>query len=226
MKKYFELRFLNRDDIGSLYSLDTSGGSTKINEVKEAIRKDLLSSDSEILMEVDPKSGTGKKRLGDIVFWQKGSPNAHVLIISRRFADFLKSLNTPKYKLYKVKIVNLDEGEYFIFHLLGDSFDMIDYHEQIFFKKNVMNDTNEGYIGKGTFSSKEKFMSERAMLIESKSQTLSFDTVIYAKEYDLLWGFSTLILVNETLKEKIKQQSFLLDFKEFNKYIIDYTPQS
>ncbi|SKC84357.1 hypothetical protein [Ohtaekwangia koreensis] len=223
MTKYYELRRRNKDEIGSLYSLNTSGDISQLNEIKKSIENESLPKESEILMEIDAKTGTGKKRLGDLVYWQKGRPNAHVLIVSNRLMEFIKMLNLPAFRVYKIRTQHLDVGEYFIFHLLGDTFDLIDYSEQIFFKKNVMNDVNEGYFEKGAFLNKNDFIQRRSLLVSEKSQTLSFDTIVYRREFDLLWGFSTLILVNELTRKKMEDQSFVLDFIEFNTYKIMYS---
>ncbi len=219
--KYYEMKYRNRDHIGTLYSLDTAGDNTQIDEIKKGIKTESLPEGTEILLEMDPRTGTGKKRLGDLVFWQKGTPLTNVLIVSSRFLDFLITLNLPNYKIYKVNISNLNVNErYFVFHLLGDVFDDINFQEQIFYKKNIMNDTNEGYLEKGFVVNREDFNLKRSDLIKSQSQTLFFDTIVYKKEYDLLWGTS--VMANEDTKRKIEEQSFILDFDEFNEYEITF----
>jgi len=223
MRKYFELRRRNRDDNGSLYSLNLSGSPSEIEKIKKSIVDGILSMNSEILMEIDTKSGTGKKRLGDLVYWQKGSPHAHAIIVSSRFLEFLQTIKTPAFKIYKVNISNYHDGEYYIFHLVGDIFDQIDYSQQVFYKQNIINDSNEGYLEKGFASSKETFLQKRTELIKDQSQTLFFDNVVYKNEYDLLWGFPIKLIVNESIKKRIEELAFVLDFIEFNSYKIAYS---
>jgi hypothetical protein len=172
-------------------------------------------------MEVDRKTGSGKIRLGDVVHWQKGKPNAHVLIGSKRFVNFLKAINTPTFKIYKIKISNYD-AEYFIFHLPDDIYDNIFYPEQIFYKRNVMTDVNEGYIEKGSILNKSDFLEKRSSLIKDKSQTFFLDTIVYVKEFELLWGHPFKLLVTNSIKEIISEQQFVLDFNEFSTYEIKF----
>ncbi len=221
--KYYEMRRRNRDVIGSLYSLDTAGDNAKIDEVKKNLKGEDFPTKTEISMEIDSRTGTERKRLGDLVYWQKGSPLAHALIVSNRLLNFLTTLNIPVYKIYKVNILNVTiKEEYFIIHLLGDMYDSINYSEQIFYKQNMRTEANEGYLEKGFALNKEDFIQKRSDMIESQSQTLFFDTIVYKKEYDLLWAIGKLFIVNEDTKRKIEEQSFVLDFIEFNKYEITF----
>ncbi len=223
MMKYYEIKYRNRDHIGTLYSLDTAGDNTIVDIVEKDIENESLPVGTEISMEIDPRTGTGKKRLGDLVFWQKGTPLAHVLIVSYRLLNFLTTLNIPVYKAYKVNILNVTiKEEYFIIHLLGDIYDAINYSEQIFYKQNMRTEANEGYLEKGFALNKEDFIQKRSDIIESQSQTLFFDTIVYKKEYDLLWAIGKLFIVNEDTKRKIEEQSFVLDFIEFDKYEITF----
>ncbi len=221
--KYYEMRRRNRDDIGSLYSLDTAGDNTQIDEVEKGIENESLPEGTEISMEIDPRTGTGKKRLGDLVYWQKGSPVAHALIVSNRLLNFLTTLNIPAYRKYRIKILNLNSNEeFFIFQLLGDVYDEINYPEQVFYKKNIKTKSNEGYLEKGFALTKDEFIQKRADLIKTESQTLSFDNIVYKKEYDLLLGFPALVLASELIKERLEQQTFILDFNEVDKYEITF----
>ncbi len=223
MEDFFELKWQGKDEIGTLYSLDLKGDNVSINFIKKSIETNQLKTNDEIQIEIDPRTGTGKKRLGDIVHWQKGLPNAHLVIVSEDVLDNLLTLTSPIHKIYNLNIINStkDFKKYFAFHIIGNVFENINFNQQIFYKKNVMNDSNEGFLEKGSIHNYNEFINIRSELVKNNSQTLGFDEIVYSHKYDLLPGFPTSVLINEDAKKNIEKK-FLLNYKEFKKYTIRF----
>ncbi len=221
--KYYEMKYRNKDHLGTLYSLDTAGNNTQIDEIKKGIKTESLPEGTEILMEIDPRTGTGKKRLGDIVHWQKGLPNAHLIIVSEDVLNNLLTLTSPIHKIYNINIINStkDFKKYFAFHIIGNVFENINFNQQIFYKKNVMNDLNEGFLEKGIIHNYTEFINIRSELVKNNSQTLGFDEIVYNKKYDLLPGFPTSVLINEDAKKNVEKR-FVLSYKDFKKYTLQF----
>ena len=225
MKQYYQIKYGIGDELGTPYSLNLHGTPEYRKSIKETIEDNTVLQLDKIQFKIDTRTGTGKKRLGNIVYWQLGDPFAHVLIISKAILKIFEQFQIPYYSIYRAQILNEKEfGEYFILHLAGDVFDEIDYSQQNFLLKDIETwKLNENSVAR-KFSNKIEFLKNREGLIATQNQTLFFKKIIYKDEYDIFWGWPVSILVSEEVKSAIEAAKLSgVSFELFTEYEIEFS---
>lgn len=136
-----------------------------------------------------------------------GMPSGYLLVVSERLKNTIQQFKVPQHKFYRTIIRKENSGEdekYFIFHLLFQKYEALDYPSVSFSLKKrheILNSFEQGEI-----KNHEEFIAIRDKeQSENRGAILSNDNTVFKEYFDVLWGEGGSFLVSENLKASLER---------------------